>query len=658
MGDDALSTLIEPAEKGPLPVPAVVDLLIWARQNYPYWRQGRRIMLHRHEFDPDGQLDERQPVPSAVMRPESNAERRSIDAVAVRVWATSWTEYHTTLMEAAARAEQVGPAVRVVTGAEFTSTLWGAVRTAQLRLVVADDRVDPRVANTDLADAIRARRAAGAQTLLLHPRLPGPEKVADSFTELAGKGSGVVVRHGRAGCRAVITDREMLIGSASPLAGGGGAGRVSQVSLHIDGQDIAIRMGELLGAVPITPPASPVPIQRSTLPKLVAGPLLLDARAAPDGVGFADRVADRLGTLEDPWRVLEIWRDGGESADVEAGAYGGAVPKEELRVAAATLLRHGIGTELEGALTWTRWLVVHAWERREFVEAALIAQRLPQTESLRGCAALGAALEAGPLGGLLDDAAWELIDADRPARAAGAVGVLADILLRNGGNGVEALENLELAAALPQVWRGLAEHAVAFHRRRVGAVPLRALDAVTSHAAIAAASASSARELSDRVEKLRKLRQRFNFAAGEALHDGLFAKDGLLTIIGAAAAEGVPAFVDLDRELPRDVKGHMDKIIIAAGKKMEWHNHVHFLTDVQEMVRMARALVHDAGRSDAPPDELPEVHAATALGEYAADRWDLLFADAGAAIAPPYDLLARSLLDRLNPLVRWIRERR
>ena len=664
LGRDALSTLIEPADKGPLPVPAVVDLLIWARQNYPYWRHGRRIMLHRHEFDPDGELDERQPTTAAVTTPESIAERQTIDAAAVRVWATSWLEYYTALVEAAVRSEQVGPAVRVVTDSELTSTFWGAVRTADRRLVVADDRVDTRVANADLAEAIRARRAAGAQTLLLHPRIPGAGKEADPFSSLAGNDSGIVVRHGRAGCRAVVTEREVLIGSLSPLGRGvatTGSIRVSQVSLHIEGQDMATRIAELLGAAPIEvpAPAATVSVERSASPELVAGPALLDARTAPDMIGFAERVVDRLGALEDPWRVLEIWRQGDDPVAAESGERTRAVPEAELRIAVAALLRKQVGTDLPGALTWAKWLVVHAWERREFVEAALLAQRLPATERLRDCAALNAALEAGPLGRLLDDAAWNLVDAGRSARAAGAVGVLADVLLHNGENGVEVLENLDLVAALPPAWRGLAEEAQAFHRGRVGALPLRELEDVTNHAAAISALAASARELYDKIEKMRKLRQRFSFDSGEALHDGLFAKDGLLTRIGAAAAAGVPAFADLCMSLPNDTKNHLDQIVADANEKpMVWHKHVSFLNNVQDMVRTARDLADAAVRTDAPPDDLPQVRAATALGEYVAGQWELLFAEAGSAIAHPHDLPARALLDQLSPLARWRREQR
>ena len=656
---DALSILIEPAEKGPLPVPAVVDLLIWTRQNYPYWRQGRRIMLHRHEFDPDGEMDERQPSTATITRPESVAERQTIDAAAVRVWATSWTEHHTALTEAATRAEQVGPAVRVVSDAGLTSTLWGAVRAADRRLIVADDRIDTRVANADLAEAIRARCAAGAQTLLLHPRIAGAAGETDPFSQLAD--DGIVVRHGRADCRAVMTDREVLIGSFSPLGdGSAGAGgiRVSQVSLHIEGQDIAIRIGDILGAAPVEvpAPAAIVPTEHSASPKLLAGPTLLEARAAPDMISFADRVVDRLGVLEDPWQVLEIWRNPDGTADTDDEGTE-AVPTAELRVAAAALLRHGVGKDLDGALTWTRWLVVDAWERREFVEAALLAMHLPTAERLRDCAALAAALEIGPLGRLLDDAAWNLIDADRSVQAAGTVSMLADFLLHNGDNSIEVLENLDFIATLPPAWRGLAEQTRAFHSRRVGSLPLRELEDATNQAADIAAMETTARELCDRVEKLRLLRKRFSFDAGVAIHDGLFAKGGLMTIIGTAAAAGVPAFAGLHADLPYDLKSHMNGIVEAAGKKdMEWHKHVHFLRNVETIVRTARVLADRADRADSTPEDLPPVRAAADLGQYVAGQWERLFAEAGGAIAPPYDLPARALLDRLSPLARWIRE--
>jgi hypothetical protein len=235
--------------------------------------------------------------------------------------------------------------------------------------------------------------------------------------------------------------------------------------------------------------------------------------------------------------------------------------------------------------------------------------------------------------------------------------VLADILLRDGDHGVEVLQNLELAAALPPTWRGLADRAIDFHHTRVGSLPLRELELSAAQAGNAATLETQRHHLRDRVEKLRKLRQRFSFDSGTALHDALFAKDGLLGLIGSAAADGLDAFPELRPKLPHDVRRHMGQLIKDAGERpMVWHKHVNFLSNVEDIVRSARNIADGAGRAAPPPDELPQVRASEHIGRYAADHWEQLFAQATGTIPRPYDLPPRALLDALTPLVRWTRE--
>ncbi|WP_433788575.1 hypothetical protein [Actinoplanes sp. CA-252034] len=656
IGRSTLSVLVEPSEKGPLPVPAITDLLIWARQHYPYWRQGRRIMLHRHEFDPDGEMDERQPIESAITRPEPVAEDAVIDRAAIEVWVTGWRQYHTALTEAAAGAERVGPAVQLINNGGHISAFWSVVRSADQRLVIADDRFDPRVATADLADTIRARHAAGARTLLLHPPATGGRGKAttDPFSRLPTAGSGISVQHGRAGCRAVVTSTDTIIGSMSPLGDAAGGQRISQVSLHLQGREISARIGELLGAPPIDaphidePPIDEPPAEQVISPEIAAGPALLHARAAADRSEFGNRVVDRLGLMEDPWRVLDIWADAAARTDDDTDG--------EIRLAVAALVHAGVGADLPSADRWRRWLVVDAWERREFVEAALLAQRLPQGDPLRECAVLDAALEVGPLGPLMEQSALCLLDADRSAQAAGAAGVIADILLYAGIAGVEVLQEYGLLDALTPAWRRLADEVVAFHGRRVGPLPLPAMEAAAARADRSAAADADVQYLRTQIAKLRKLRNRFNFDAGTALHDGLFSRNGLLNNIGAAAAEGREAFADLRTSLPVDVKTHMNDIVAAANEDpFEWHKHVTFLQAVQDIVRTTRALADDADDGGPHSEDIPQLRVATDLGRYVDAQWDQLFTDADT-IAAPYHLPVRALLDRLTPLRRWIQE--
>ena len=170
-GDRLVSVLLEPAEHGPRPVPAVVDLLLWARQHYPYWREGRQVLLHRHELHPDEDWEDFVPVAEPLPLPDVSDDA-VIDGTAVRLWAQHWAECRSALADAIIAASETGAAVEAISDGDHRSAFWLALRSARRQVVIADDAVSARAADAAMIAELRARRKAGASVLLLHPDLP------------------------------------------------------------------------------------------------------------------------------------------------------------------------------------------------------------------------------------------------------------------------------------------------------------------------------------------------------------------------------------------------------------------------------------------------------------------------------------------------------
>ena len=167
-----------------------------------------------------------------------------------------------------------GTAARAVTDGELRPLYWDLLRSATWRLVVADDRIDSRVADPSMAQAIQNCHAR-ADVQLVHPRLR-QQNSEETFARLGQGRDPVPVRSERARARLVIADNATLIGSFSPLADGEGrfrrmGERLSQADVLIDSAELTTEMAGQLSAVPnARPPASlpaeAVPLEGWTRP--------------------------------------------------------------------------------------------------------------------------------------------------------------------------------------------------------------------------------------------------------------------------------------------------------------------------------------------------------------------------------------------------------
>lgn len=645
---DMVSVLIEPATGRSAPTAVVNDLLTWARGAYPYWQDSQRIIVP-YAAVPAETAEAREAPPEAEVRPDQ------ADPAAVSLLADTWGEYCAALADTLRRGDDAGPVVELLDGGENQEFLWSAIRGARRRLVVADDNVDPALL-ARLREALDKRSCDGTTDLVF-------QSTSGNAPGVRGKHrADVRLHHQHAAARLVIVDDKAMIGSFSPLGDDGsrfgGVNGRRQLGLMIRGQSAATELArsapvEVTGDSGETGGGRP---RRTKSAAAAALPLLLEARQERRHGRFGSFVAARLAELDRPWEVLDAWKKS-------------RAPADDLRPAAAALvwqaapmLRAAPSGHPE-VMSWVSWLLTDAWQRKQFVMAAVIAGLVPYAEVTPPPAACLAAapIELGPLGESLIDPLLALSDLDEhdPAPSAGAAGALAELMLWGGPDREEGLDLL--ADRLPEgAWRDLAAKARQFYADANGApVPLRQIAGELSRWDAVTRQESAWADLAGRIDKIEQLRRRFDFEAGEKMHDSLFSEDGLLTRI-RAAARCVPAARRLPGEnLPQDVKGYLNDLVAKAGAPpIQWHNQLHFLRKVEEIVRYARTLAVTRQPGEATSAAIASgacrhlaSWTATAKGELLADANGLLV---GADGRPqPYGLPLRALLERLEPLIQW-----
>ena len=133
---DMVSVLIEPTPGRPVPSTVITELLEWARDAYPYWKVGQRIVIPRTAGPAETAAEQETALEVPVLPEEA-------DQAAVRLLADTWQEYRAALTDTLRKGDALGPVVELVKGGANQDYLWHAVRSARRRLVVADDNTDP-----------------------------------------------------------------------------------------------------------------------------------------------------------------------------------------------------------------------------------------------------------------------------------------------------------------------------------------------------------------------------------------------------------------------------------------------------------------------------------------------------------------------------------
>ena len=644
-GPGEVGLLIEPTKDGSGIPRVVAELLEWVRSEFPRWALAQRIE----------RADWQEPVvPTVASESEADEEEDGsemtrirpgdVDETTVGLWAAGWGATLRALRDARAEILQGEPAIELVRDAEHRALLWQALREAKRRLVISDDRLDPRTANAWFAESIRGRRADGAIVHLMHPT---PAKVDRSTEEFAGLGRGAnaaAVRLQRTGGRVVVADDRSLVGSFSPLGPQTGAGigrRVSRVGVTVLDEALAGKLAGLLGARAVEPAPAADAVEQPASPRsaaVIALPLLLEARSTSAPGEFGRSVAGRLGSVDDPLAVLSVWRAVG-------------IAHSELRQATAAVLGAALA-DPAAARTWLDWLIEDSWERGAFVEAAVLAGRDGVSDELRAAAVLAATLEVGPLGDLVGEALFALQDGSG-AKTAGAAGVLSEVVVWGGIQSAELFGLL--IPDLPSDWAELCRRAEHFSSVPL---PLAYFRADQTRAETERTLDHRREELVAEIDKIERLRGRFDFATGVALHEALFQTGGLLHRIREAAAEGQTACRRLAPELPTDVREFLDALIAEAGEEpMFWSRQMRFLRRIEDIVRTLRDVGASARLELEGEPARRQLRDCQELGGWIARHWDGLYAEAKQP-GRPYELPALRLLSTLAPLTTWVKEQR
>ncbi|MFC8937400.1 hypothetical protein ACFT1B_04570 [Streptomyces griseoincarnatus] len=649
-GGQLTGLLLEPSKHGPRLPGCVTDLLLWVRRNGFSGQARLEVLTHPDEFPAAD--DDVEPVGAEMTETPLPPGPADATPEMLRIWAASWREHQAALTEAVRHATDEAPSVEMVEDGAHQDYLWQALHGATGLLVLADDRISVRAATERVAGALRECAEKGVAVHLVQPSPSRDADAVKAFTKVVEGTPGITVHRRRSGVRLVARDDTLQLGSFAPLgrtsARGEGTGIASQIGVRVHGSRTVTELLSRLGIEPdsqlTSPQESALPVTPTTSGATAAYGALVTARQARAEGRYGEALAAILRDLDDPWRVLELW----EERDVSA---------TDLRRGAATLLRLGDRVPSAHRRRWCRWLVADAWSRHAFFDAALLGRLLPDNGEPLTAAVCTAALplEYGPLGDALEYAALEV--EDERDKAVAAVGGLAETLLWGGPSGGQVV-GLH-GESLPPGWRvladaarELADTAPDLSRPSGRGLPLEVFTAQLTTTLTAAEAEGRWDVLARRIDEIRRRRGRFNFGAGQAWHDGMFAPDGVLTRIEAATMD--PALrSELGRYLPSDVRRHVDRLVADAGEEpIQWRKQMAHLNRVEELVLEARSLsTVEVNRADAGQ---PVPASFRRLAVRTAEAWDGLFSEADV-LQPPYRHPPLALLGRLEPVAKWAR---
>ena len=655
--NNRLGCLIEAPPAAECPARAVADLLLWCRRTFPDPRTQRQILVHEQDFG--------RPPPAAhghkriagdlpkALDPGTNAAGVASYRAGVQRVLLALSEDFKEVM--------VGTAARAVTDGELRPLYWDLLRSAVWRFVVVDDRIDFRVADPSMAQAVRDCHAR-ADVQLVHPR-PSHLKSEEPFGRLGQGRDAVPVRSEHARARVVIADNATLIGSFSPLADGEGrfrrmGERLSQVGVLIDSVELSTEMAGQLSAVPNARPPEPLPIE-AIPPEALDLDLLKQVGRTTDGYQIAELIRSRPPEGGDYWAMLDGWEQLG-------------VPVPQLRAAVAAVLRlpalhlggdDAVAAEARHRARWVGWLIRDAWHRRAFVEAALLAPLDGTRSPLAVTATLAAALEIGPLGSLGSESAIELwlsgleTGLDTGLAVVATAGRIAECLIWSDPDGAEAAETFK--SWLPPAWLAFAKAVADHYDPQEGGVPRHTMMYEQSRRSLLAGLEKEREEILHNIQRLKEVRHRFTFPAGRVLYRNLLGPGGLLTVLGETAGAGLRAVAELEADLPQDVQGFLDRIIDVARNsdrgidEMIWSSQLGFLRTVEAVISSGRRIREQWAAAQAPPvSGLPAGLAA--IAGHLEEHWKELFTEADA-LGSPFQEGPLHLLDWLELMAEWAR---
>ncbi|MEU6095848.1 hypothetical protein [Streptomyces sp. NPDC047079] len=661
--------------------PVITELLDWVRASVPSYEHSRLVQVRAADFRSAGAPAPepergREELPEPAV--EAPAEYPSVEASALELWVSGWTEY---LRQAQARlAARRLPAARLVTDATHRTLFRVALSRARRRLVIASDGLAAEIVDTGLVGALRARLEEGVEVTLVLPDATHPvgdrrqygearQRLQDLLADFPGR-----LRLVEGGNRAalLVWDDEAVVGSFNYLAFDGRYGRhrlASELSVRVSGAAAADAVARAAGAVgltaaPETGPeaatgAGPETGRDSATALPPAGAAHAPAQRllhayADQGAADPRLVAQVLGAAEDPWQLLEL--------------LGGSGPEDLVAVVAARCLADHRNGGLDGgqdgrAGRWQRWLIRHCWNTGQFVEAAVLRRGLPDAgfRPRARTAVLGAARSAHhpeAVAAVLEELVLEELVLEEGLsageRVVVALGACSLLLLTGDASGHEALEVVLPRLGTP--WREFVDRVVAYWRAAYLPMPLELIRVSLDGSRREHERARLWEELEQRLAHARAMT--FASQVSTRTHHALFN-----TPSGAFAELGRIVTGRGDGELREWREGPgafpAEQLVLAAGRGASQHGTLMFgghlkryLQRLNPVVAAVDDLLRTAGSAAATGAAPP---GAEELGTWLAGHWTELTDAAAALEGPdgPEGVLARHFLGDLELLARW-----
>ncbi|GAA3971598.1 hypothetical protein GCM10023085_62140 [Actinomadura viridis] len=634
----------------------VLDLLGWARAAIPDGPTSRELFSHATDFElldpqegavhkPPDETDPEASFPAADPDLDNAGEER------VRAWAAAWTAYAEGLR--AELAARTLPSIDMATDGRHRELMWRAIGRAERRLVIASDQISDEVVDDRFAADLERRLAesGGLRITLIYDRESAEERGTRAVERLRWLAHAhpdrITVRKDRNHAKAIVCDDELLVGSFNFLSYGGfrtlGSPHLqrSELSLWLTDPVLAAEVTAALGAgggdeaaprsarfAPVDAPQVDPAVQRLLDP-------LLAAAGEPERL--ANVVAELL-PADDPWPVLS-------ALDSAGAAY-------VLRIAAARALSM-TPPDTDQATRWRHWLIRDLWERRRFVEAALLRAADPAADP-RPRRALAVTAAARGTRFCADALLEALLDEPESGEAAALMAVASAEMVVNRSHGArEWLSDLRKETTEP--WHALGDLCRDY------------LDA--ANAPLTPALLSSLSELDRRRERevaawdelARALAAAQQLTAKIVLARQIlvafFRTDGpfgrLATAVEHQDAEGVRAFLSGPLDRRGDIRKQLIVLINQTGAEVApnrppLHSKLldSFVLRLRPVVQHARALAdlaeEDTGESGAGPN-VPVLSAATTL-QKGLTRLMPELRSAAAQLEPTERQLARACL--------------
>lgn len=679
--------ILRPSEPGTLEVGVVLSALegracapieaalVWAREHYPDFVAAQALYTSSEEFR--GAAGEQVQLSEELRKPASPANRvdlasedEALDAVSVRLWRGGWRDY---ARASRALASRFARTAKLLRDGQHHDMFWRALRSVKQRLLISSDRLGPEVFNEKLVGQLRKLLEEDVFVTLLYRRMTvhsGPRQV-DIEHLLAELQEYPRFRRLERNnhSKVLVSDNNVVISSFNFLSFFGyyAESRASQrrrqrseVGVLVDDPEFANAV--LAGVTQHSPsacegwPPSAAPYPRADVATVGTGvrlavdlgDVLRELAQAPDEVGRATVLREWIGAVEDPWSELDRLEEAQLSGDL-------------LRVvAAATLWRDGRGVEDERRRRWQRWLVEDLWQRKCFVEAAVLeagglaagAEGLPRPAMVLLAAAQATGNPKPVLAALSDEG-----DLTATERAVVAGVSLADVALHGNLESLEVLKKHE--TSLPPPWRAVVAGFIEYWEQAWQGLPMHSIHAAIEAVAFQEQVQEAFQQLGyvfDRVAKTH-----FKFAVGTKTHQWLFAAEGPFGELEALIVKRDAA--GIGRWLAREKKGrpgfdqvgelmdHASRQVDSRGEIIEGNKRVSYQSDLEKLIGEARGV---AALAEAP-DEANESRLVELAGGFAATlqaNWKALKEEVAALDGPERVVLSEAL-DGLRVVLEW-----